>query len=55
LEEIKSYIGADRLCYLSMEGMITATGLPADHFCLACFNGDYPLKPEGEFTKTCLE
>lgn len=55
VEEIRRYIGADSLCYLSMKGMIEATGLPADHFCLACFDGRYPLEPEDDFSKLCLE
>ena len=55
VEEIQRYIGVDSLCYLSMEGMLDATGIPRDHFCLACFDGNYPIKPEGEFSKNCLE
>jgi len=55
VEEIQRYIGADSLCYLSMEGMLEATGLPAESFCLACFNGRYPLEPEEDFSKQCLE
>jgi amidophosphoribosyltransferase len=55
VEEIQNYIGADSLCYLSMKGMLEATGLPAESFCLACFNGHYPLEPEDDFSKQCLE
>jgi amidophosphoribosyltransferase len=55
IEDIKKYIGVDSLCYLSMEGMLDATGIPKDHFCLACFDGNYPIKPEGGFSKNCLE
>jgi amidophosphoribosyltransferase len=55
VDEIRNYIGADSLCYLSMQGMIEATGLPADRFCLACFNGQYPIEPEDDFSKHCLE
>ncbi len=55
VEDIKKFIGVDSLCYLSMEGMLESTGIPRDHFCLACFDGNYPIKPREEFTKTCLE
>ncbi len=55
VDEIRNYIGADSLCYLSMQGMLEATGLPADRFCLACFNGRYPIEPEDDFSKHCLE
>ncbi|MCL2333150.1 MAG: amidophosphoribosyltransferase [Actinomycetia bacterium] len=43
VEQIRAHIGADSLGYLSQEGMITATGLRAENFCLACFDGHYPL------------
>lgn len=43
VEEIREHIGADSLGYLSLEGMIKATGHPKDHFCLSCFTGHYPL------------
>ncbi len=55
VEDIKHYIGVDSLCYLSMQGMLEATGIPADHFCLACFDGNYPVQAEEEFSKHCLE
>lgn len=53
LEEIRDFIGADGLHYISLEGMLKATGLPEDKFCAACFSGDYPTEiPEkpGKFT-----
>lgn len=43
-EEICEYIGADSLHYLSIDGMVRATGLEKEKFCLACFNNEYPLK-----------
>ncbi len=55
VEQIKNFIGVDSLCYLSMEGMLESTCIPKDNFCLACFDGNYPVKPREEFTKTCLE
>ncbi len=55
LEQIKRYIGVDSLGYLSLEGMIEATGLSRDCFCLACFTGKYPVKRDREFSKLCLE
>jgi amidophosphoribosyltransferase len=42
-QEIAEIIGADSLKYLSLEGMIAATGMPAKNFCLACFTGEYPV------------
>src|SRR5207249_1397657 len=37
LEEIRNYLNADSLHYLSEEGMIKATGLPRNSFCMACY------------------
>ena len=42
LEEIRKYLNADSLRYLSQEGMVRATGLPATSFCMACYDGKYP-------------
>jgi len=46
VEEIRKYLTADSLQYLSLEGMIKCTGYTMeDHpFCLACFSGAYPAK-----------
>ncbi|PWU23909.1 MAG: amidophosphoribosyltransferase [Candidatus Rokuibacteriota bacterium] len=40
-QEIQRYLGADSLGYLSLEGMLKATGADPDHFCHACFTGQY--------------
>ena len=47
VEEIRRFIGADSLAYLSLEGLLEATGASANAFCRACFDGDYPI-PVGE-------
>jgi amidophosphoribosyltransferase len=43
VEEIRRYVGADSLGYLSLEGMVAATGQDGGDFCRACFDGDYPV------------
>lgn len=43
LDEVRQQIRATSLGYLSYDGMIRATGRPADDFCTACFNGVYPI------------
>lgn len=43
IKEICEFLGATSLSYLSIEGMIAATGLPKDRFSLSCFDGVYPL------------
>jgi len=44
IEEIRHYIQADSLVYLSNEGLVRAIGSEKDQLCLACFGGDYPVK-----------
>ena len=41
-EEIAKIIGADGVCYQSLEGLIRATGQTEDQLCLACVTGKYP-------------
>jgi len=53
--DIAAFIGLDSLHYLSTEGMVQATGMPRENFCLACYNGDYPLPPPRSFGKFCFE
>ena len=40
-DEIRRYLGADSLGYLSLEGMLKATGSDPANFCHACFTGNY--------------
>ncbi len=42
-DEIAASIGADSLGYISLEGMVEATGQPAASLCQACFTGEYPI------------
>lgn len=53
VEEIRVFLGVDSLGYLSLDGLIAATGAPSDGFCTACLNGDYPTdvtQAGGKFT-----
>ena len=43
VEDIKSFVGADSLYYLSYPGLIAATGLPEYVFSTSCFTGVYPI------------
>ncbi|RLB07061.1 MAG: amidophosphoribosyltransferase [Deltaproteobacteria bacterium] len=42
-KEICQFMGLDSLGYLSLEGMLKALSSKADEYCLACFNGEYPI------------
>ncbi len=55
IEEIRQFIGADSLGYLSLQGLYDAIGLPIDNFCTACFTGDYPMPVQLEMDKLALE
>jgi amidophosphoribosyltransferase len=44
VEEIRRSIGADSLGYVSLEGLISATEVPSDRLCSACFTGQYPIR-----------
>jgi amidophosphoribosyltransferase len=53
--EIRDFIGADTLGYISIEGLVKSVALPRDNFCLACFTGDYPVPVQLEMDKLALE
>ena len=55
LDEIRMYLNADSLAYLSQEGMIKATGHPANAFCMACYDGNYPVPYDPLVDKHILE
>ena len=55
IEEICEQIGATSLGYLSVDGVVDAVGLPKDKFCLACFNGDYPIRVPADVQKDVFE
>jgi amidophosphoribosyltransferase len=40
--EIREFVGADSLGYLSIRGVLEALDLPYERFCFACFDGRYP-------------
>jgi amidophosphoribosyltransferase len=53
--QIREYVGADSLGYLSLDGMIRATGATRGDLCTACFTGDYLVPVQLELTKDVLE
>jgi len=55
LEEIRKYLNADSLYYLSQDGMVAATGLPKNSFCLACYDGNYPVPYDPAVDKHIIE
>jgi amidophosphoribosyltransferase len=55
VEEVRQFVGADSLGYLSMEGMVAATGSPEQTLCRACFDGEYPIPIPEHAGKFLLE
>jgi amidophosphoribosyltransferase len=43
IEEIRQFIGADSIGYLSLEGLLTAVGPARRSYCTSCYTGHYPV------------
>lgn len=41
-DEISEIIGADKVCYQSIEGLVKATGFKKEELCTGCITGEYP-------------
>jgi amidophosphoribosyltransferase len=54
VEDIRQFVGADSLYYLSLDGMMRAVGRQ-DGFCQACFTGQYPIQVDVDTVKTGFE
>ena len=50
VEEIRRFIGADSLAYLSLDGLLGSVSGPRDSYCTACWTGDYrvPISAEDQ-------
>jgi amidophosphoribosyltransferase len=51
VEQIRQKTGADSLGYLSLEGLIAASGRKGDEMCLGCLTGTYPNVPAAHPTR----
>ena len=47
VDEVRDFVGADSLAYLSLDALVATTQAPKGAFCRACFDGEYPI-PVGE-------
>ena len=43
IEEVRKYIGADSLGYLSIDGLLGAVGEGRASYCTSCYTGEYPV------------
>ncbi len=54
-DEIREYIHADSLGYLTLEGMVAACGAPRESFCMACYDRVYPVPYNPTLDKYIIE
>lgn len=55
IEAIRKFLNVDSLGYISLEGLLGCTSLPADHYCTACWSGDYKLPVSKVVNKFSME
>lgn len=55
VEEICRYLNADSLAYLSQKGLVEAIGMKKDSFCMACYDGNYPVPYDPKVDKEIIE
>lgn len=53
--EISRALEADSVAYLSLEGLLRCVSLPADHYCTACWSGQYRIPISTQVNKFSLE
>ncbi len=55
VQQIADYLEVDSLAYLSLEGMLSCAKFPADHYCTACWSGEYKIPIDQPQSKFSLE
>jgi amidophosphoribosyltransferase len=55
LDQIRDFLEVDSVGYLSLEGMLECASLPADHYCTACWSGQYKIPVNSVMNKFTME
>lgn len=55
VEQIRQFLNVDSLHFLSLEGMLSCVDHPREHYCTACWSGDYRIQPDHKVSKLDLE
>ncbi|MCC6679343.1 MAG: amidophosphoribosyltransferase [Phycisphaeraceae bacterium] len=55
VEQIATFLEVDSLHFLSLEGMLSCVSRPKDHYCTACWSGEYRLNVDKPVNKLDLE
>ncbi|MGP1347331.1 MAG: amidophosphoribosyltransferase [Phycisphaerales bacterium] len=57
IEQIRQLLGVDSIAFLSLEGLLAVVHtdrVPAEHYCTACYSGDYPIEIPASHHKELL-
>ncbi|MBL7153639.1 MAG: amidophosphoribosyltransferase [Phycisphaerae bacterium] len=55
LDQIRDFLEVDSIGYMSLEGQLACANLPRDHYCTACWSGEYPIPIDVAVNKFALE
>ncbi len=55
LEQIKDFLEVDSVGYMSLDGLLSCANLPANHYCTACWSGQYRIPVDTVLNKFSLE
>ena len=55
VEDIREFVDADSLGYLSIDGLVRSVGSAKENFCMGCFTGEYPIPVQLEMDKLVME
>ena len=55
LDEIKEFLAVDSIGYISLDGMLGCAALPKDHYCTACWSGEYRIPVDIAVNKFVME
>jgi amidophosphoribosyltransferase len=55
MQQIKEFLDVDSIGYLSLEGMLSCASLPKEHYCTACWSGNYPIPIQTIVNKFTME
>ena len=54
-EQIREFLEVDSIGYISLEGLLSCATLPPDHYCNACWSGEYRIPVNVSVNKFSLE
>jgi amidophosphoribosyltransferase len=55
MQQIKEFLDVDSIGYISLEGMLSCASLPKEHYCTACWTGNYPIPIQTIVNKFTME